>query len=129
MKSDFVPLFCVGNTIVMKVSEQTPLTALHIAALTKEAGFPNGVVNIIPGYGPTAGAAIASHPGIDKVAFTGSTEVGRLIQRAAADTIKKCTLELGGKSPGNSSPKISYVVLLSTSWVIRTMDTGDFNHG
>ena len=83
----------------MKVSEQTPLTALHIAALTKEAGFPDGVVNIIPGYGPTAGAAIAGHPGIDKVAFTGSTEVGRLIQRAAADTIKKCTLELGGKSP------------------------------
>jgi len=93
------PALATGNTIVMKVSEQTPLTALHIAALTKEAGFPDGVVNIIPGYGPTAGAAIAGHPGVDKVAFTGSTEVGRLIQRAAADTIKKCTLELGGKSP------------------------------
>merc|ERR1719365_221801 len=88
-----------GNTVVMKVSEQTPLTALHIAALTKEDGFPDGVVNIIPGMGPTAGAAIWSHPDVDKVAFTGSTEVGKLIQRAAADTVKKVTLELGGKSP------------------------------
>jgi len=67
--------------------------------LTKEAGFPDGVVNIIPGMGPTAGAAISSHPDVDKVAFTGSTEVGKLIQRAAADTVKKVTLELGGKSP------------------------------
>jgi len=64
-----------GNTVIMKPAEQTPLTALYVAELIKEAGFPAGVVNILPGYGPTAGAAIASHPGIDKVAFTGSTEV------------------------------------------------------
>ena len=84
---------------MMKLSEQTPLTGLHIAALTKEAGFPDGVVNIIPGYGETAGAAIANHPGVDKVAFTGSTEIGKIIQRNAADTLKRVTLELGGKSP------------------------------
>lgn len=83
----------------MKLSEQTPLSGLHVASLIKEAGFPEGVVNIIPGYGPTAGAAIANHPGIDKIAFTGSTEVGRIIQESAAKTIKKVTLELGGKSP------------------------------
>ena len=72
---------------------------LHIAQLIKEAGFPAGVVNVIPGYGPTAGGAIVRHPGIDKVAFTGSTEVGKLIQAQAAPTLKRVTLELGGKSP------------------------------
>jgi len=93
------PALAMGNCVVMKLSEQTPLTGLHVAALTKEAGFPDGVVNVIPGFGPTAGAAIAGHPGIDKVAFTGSTEVGRIIQKSAAETLKKVTLELGGKSP------------------------------
>jgi len=93
------PALAMGNTVVMKLSEQTPLTGLHVAALTKEAGFPDGVVNIIPGYGHTAGAAISGHPGVDKVAFTGSTEVGRIIQKAAADNLKRVTLELGGKSP------------------------------
>merc|ERR1712156_936107 len=93
------PALATGNTVVMKLAEQTPLTGLYIAELVREAGFPEGVVNVIPGFGPTAGAAIASHPDIDKVAFTGSTEVGKLIQRAAADTVKKVTLELGGKSP------------------------------
>jgi aldehyde dehydrogenase (NAD+) len=88
-----------GNCIVMKLAEQTPLTGLYIAELAKEAGFPAGVLNVVPGYGPTAGAAISSHPAIDKVAFTGSTEVGKLIQKAAADNIKRVTLELGGKSP------------------------------
>ena len=83
----------------MKLSEQTPLTGLHVAALTKEAGFPDGVVNVIPGYGQTAGAAIVNHPDVHKVAFTGSTEVGRLIQQQAAKNLKKVTLELGGKSP------------------------------
>ncbi|KAI4874488.1 hypothetical protein NFI96_028804, partial [Prochilodus magdalenae] len=68
------PALCCGNTVVIKPAEQTPLTALHVGALIKEAGFPPGVVNIVPGFGPTAGAAIASHMGIDKVAFTGSTE-------------------------------------------------------
>lgn len=77
------PALATGNVVVMKVSEQTPLTALYVANLIKEAGFPPGVVNIVPGYGPTAGAAIASHEDVDKVAFTGSTEVGHLIQVAA----------------------------------------------
>merc|ERR1719474_14636 len=93
------PALAMGNTVVMKLAEQTPLTGLHIADLVREAGFPAGVVNVVPGYGPTAGSAIANHPDVDKVAFTGSTEVGKLIQRAAADNIKRVTLELGGKSP------------------------------
>ena len=83
----------------MKLSEQTPLTGLHVAALTKEAGFPDGVINIIPGFGTTAGAALVNHPDVHKIAFTGSTEVGRLIQQQAAANLKKVTLELGGKSP------------------------------
>jgi aldehyde dehydrogenase (NAD+) len=94
------PALCAGNTIVMKLAEQTPLTGLYMASLIIEAGFPPGVVNIIPGYGPTAGAAITSHPDVDKVAFTGSTEVGRLVLRASgASNLKRVTLELGGKSP------------------------------
>ncbi|XP_074059652.1 aldehyde dehydrogenase X, mitochondrial isoform X2 [Macrotis lagotis] len=94
------PALAAGNTVVMKVAEQTPLSALYLASLIKEAGFPPGVVNIITGYGPTAGAAVAQHMDIDKVAFTGSTEVGHLIQKAAGDSnLKRVTLELGGKSP------------------------------
>ncbi|XP_030620961.1 retinaldehyde dehydrogenase 3 [Chanos chanos] len=94
------PALCCGNTVVIKPAEQTPLTALYVGALVKEAGFPPGVVNILPGFGPTAGAAIASHMGIDKVAFTGSTEVGQLIKEAAAKSnLKRVTLELGGKNP------------------------------
>ncbi|XP_022111781.1 LOW QUALITY PROTEIN: aldehyde dehydrogenase, mitochondrial-like [Acanthaster planci] len=89
-----------GNTLVMKVAEQTPLTALYIAELTKEAGFPPGVINILTGYGPSAGAAIAGHMDVNKVAFTGSTEIGHLIQQAAGKSnLKRVTLELGGKSP------------------------------
>ncbi|KAM4876553.1 aldehyde dehydrogenase 1A1 isoform 3-T3 [Thomomys bottae] len=89
-----------GNTVVIKPAEQTPLTALYMASLIKEAGFPPGVVNIVPGYGPTAGAAISSHMDVDKVAFTGSTEVGQLIKEAAGKSnLKRVTLELGGKSP------------------------------
>ena len=83
----------------MKLAEQTPLTGLYVAELCREAGFPPGVVNVIPGYGPTAGAAIAQHPDVEKVAFTGSTEIGRIIQRDAASNLKRVTLELGGKSP------------------------------
>ncbi|XP_073814694.1 aldehyde dehydrogenase X, mitochondrial [Musca autumnalis] len=94
------PALAVGCTIVMKPAEQTPLTALHMAALAKEAGFPPGVINIITGYGPTAGAAISEHPEIQKVAFTGSVEVGRIIMEAAAKSnLKRVSLELGGKSP------------------------------
>jgi len=94
------PALATGNVVVMKLAEQTPLTGLAVAALVAEAGFPPGVVNIIPGYGPTAGAAIAEHMEVDKVAFTGSTEVGHIIQKAAGGSnLKKVTLELGGKSP------------------------------
>src|SRR6202790_4087267 len=94
------PALAAGCTSVLKPAEQTPLTALRVGELMLEAGFPDGVVNILPGYGPTAGAAIARHMDVDKVAFTGSTEVGHLIMRAAADSnLKRVTLELGGKSP------------------------------
>ena len=94
------PALATGNTVVMKPAEQTPLSALRIGELIVEAGFPEGVVNILPGFGPTAGAAIAGHMDVDKVAFTGSTEVGHLIMEAAAKSnLKPVTLELGGKSP------------------------------
>src|SRR5689334_9406935 len=94
------PALAAGNTVVLKPAEQTPLTALRVGELIVEAGFPAGVVNMLPGYGPTAGAAIAWHHGVDKVAFTGSTEVGHLIMEAAArSNLKRVTLELGGKSP------------------------------
>ena len=93
------PALAVGCTVVLKPAEETPLTALRLGELLQEAGVPAGVVNIVPGFGETAGAALAAHPGVDKIAFTGSTEVGRLIVRAAADDLKKVSLELGGKSP------------------------------
>lgn len=94
------PAVACGCTCVIKPAEQTPLTALYMGSLIKEAGFPPGVINIVPGYGPTAGAAISSHPDVNKVAFTGSTEVGKLIMEAAAKSnLKRITLELGGKSP------------------------------
>jgi acyl-CoA reductase-like NAD-dependent aldehyde dehydrogenase len=93
------PALAAGNTIVLKPAEQTPVTALELGKLVQEAGFPDGVINIVPGYGETAGAALASHPGIDKIAFTGSTEVGKLIARAASDNLTKVSLELGGKAP------------------------------
>ncbi|EDV26544.1 uncharacterized protein TRIADDRAFT_37388 [Trichoplax adhaerens] len=96
----WAPAIACGNVVVMKPAEQTPLTALYLCSLVVEAGFPPGVVNVVPGYGPTAGAAVARHPDIDKVAFTGSTEVGKIIMAAAGETnLKKVTLELGGKSP------------------------------
>jgi len=93
------PALASGCTIVLKPAEQTPLTALRLGELIQEAGIPDGVVNIVPGYGETAGAALAAHPDVDKVAFTGSTEVGKLILKAAAGNLKKVSLELGGKSP------------------------------
>jgi aldehyde dehydrogenase (NAD+) len=94
------PALAMGNTVVLKPAEQTPLTALRIGELIVEAGFPAGVVNILPGYGPIAGAAIANHMDIDKVAFTGSTEVGHSIMEASGRTnLKRVSLELGGKSP------------------------------
>lgn len=93
------PALATGNTIVMKPAEQTPLTCLRLGELALEAGFPPGVINIVPGYGPTAGSAIVKHPLVDKVAFTGSGEVGKIIMAEAAETLKRTTLELGGKSP------------------------------
>src|SRR5208283_184834 len=93
------PALACGCTVVLKAAEQTPLSALRLAELILEAGFPAGVVNILAGYGETAGAALASHDLVDKVAFTGSTEVGKLIVKAAAGNLKKVSLELGGKSP------------------------------
>jgi len=94
------PALATGNTIVVKPAEQTPLTALYLGSLIKEAGIPPGVVNIISGYGPTAGAAIAGHMDVNKVSFTGSTEVGKLVQSAAGlSNCKRVTLEMGGKSP------------------------------
>jgi phenylacetaldehyde dehydrogenase len=93
------PALAAGCTVVIKPAEQTPLSCLRLGELIQEAGFPDGVVNIVPGYGETAGAALAAHPDVDKVAFTGSTEVGKLILQAAAGNLKKVSLELGGKSP------------------------------
>src|SRR5215472_6342085 len=93
------PALAAGCTVVLKPAEQTPLSALRLGELIMEAGFPEGVVNIVPGYGETAGAALAAHSQVDKVAFTGSTEVGKLILQAAAGNLKKVSLELGGKSP------------------------------
>jgi len=94
------PAIATGNCVVLKTAEQTPLSALVAANFTKEAGFPPGVINIISGFGKVAGAAISAHMDVDKVAFTGSTLVGRQIMKAAAGSnLKKVTLELGGKSP------------------------------
>lgn len=93
------PALATGCTVVIKPAEQTPLSLLYAAGLFKEAGFPDGVVNVVPGFGPVAGEAIVNHPKVDKVAFTGSTVVGKNIMKKAADDIKNITLELGGKSP------------------------------
>jgi phenylacetaldehyde dehydrogenase len=93
------PALAAGCTCVLKPAEQTPLTALRLGDLIIEAGFPPGVVNILTGYGETVGAALVTHPGVDKIAFTGSTLVGKAINKAATDTLKRVSLELGGKSP------------------------------
>ncbi|MGE5195084.1 MAG: aldehyde dehydrogenase family protein, partial [Deltaproteobacteria bacterium] len=93
------PALAAGCCVVLKPAEQTPLSALRLGELIQEAGIPDGVVNVVPGYGETAGAALAAHPDVDKVAFTGSTEVGKLIVQAASGNLKKVSLELGGKSP------------------------------
>ena len=93
------PALAAGCTCILKPAEQTPLTALRLGELIVEAGFPPGVVNILTGYGETTGAALVRHPGVDKVAFTGSIEVGKIVNKAATDTLKRVSLELGGKSP------------------------------
>ncbi len=106
------PALAAGNTVVLKPAEQTPLTALRIGELMCEAGFPDGVVNIVPGFG-AAGAALAAHPDVDKIAFTGSTEVGKKVLQASAGNLKKVTLELGGKSPNIIFPDADM------KWAIR----------
>ncbi len=93
------PALAAGCTVVLKLAEQTPMSGLRLAELFDQAGFPPGVVNVLTGYGEGAGAPLAAHPLVDKIAFTGSTEVGKLIVKASAGNLKKVTLELGGKSP------------------------------
>jgi aldehyde dehydrogenase (NAD+) len=93
------PALACGNTAVLKIAEETPLTGLWLGKLCQEAGFPDGVVNVIPGFGETAGRALVAHLDVDKISFTGSTSVGKEIMRTSADTLKKVSLELGGKSP------------------------------
>lgn len=93
------PALACGNAVVLKPAEQTPLTAIRLGELAAEAGFPPGALNVVPGFGDEAGAALVAHPDVDAIAFTGSTEVGRIVARSAADTLKKVSLELGGKSP------------------------------
>jgi aldehyde dehydrogenase (NAD+) len=93
------PALACGNTIVMKLAEQTPITGIRVAELALEAGFPAGVINVLNGFGETTGAAMVTHPGIDKIAFTGHVDTAKIIQKAAADTLKRVTFELGGKSP------------------------------
>ncbi|KAK7116548.1 retinal dehydrogenase 2-like [Littorina saxatilis] len=96
----FAPALAAGNVVIIKPAEQTPLSAIFLASLVKEVGFPDGVVAVLPGYGPTAGAALTGHKDINKVAFTGSTEIGQIIMQAAGESnLKRTTLELGGKSP------------------------------
>ncbi|MCX7569229.1 aldehyde dehydrogenase family protein [Tumebacillus sp. DT12] len=97
-----------GCTVVLKPAEQTPLSALYLAKLIQEAGFPAGVVNVVTGYGETAGKALATHPDVDKIAFTGSTEVGKLIMSYGAESLKRVTLELGGKSPNIVFPDADF---------------------
>ncbi|MFI5066969.1 MAG: aldehyde dehydrogenase family protein, partial [Streptosporangiales bacterium] len=93
------PALAAGNTVVLKPAEQTPLAALRLAQLVEEAGFPPGVVNVVPGFGPSAGAPLAAHPDVGKITFTGETETGRKIMDAARGSMKRLSLELGGKSP------------------------------
>ena len=97
--SKLAPALAAGCAVILKPAEQTPLTAIRLGELVQEVGFPDGVVNIITGFGETAGAAIVEHNGVDKVSFTGSTEVGKIILKAATGNLKRVTLELGGKSP------------------------------
>ena len=97
--SKIAPALAAGCTVILKPAEQTPLSALRLGELVQEVGFPEGVINIVTGFGETAGAALVDHPGVDKISFTGSTEVGKLILKGATGNLKRVTLELGGKSP------------------------------
>ena len=119
------PALATGNCVVLKPAEQTPLSALRLGELLLEAGLPEGVVNIVTGFGETAGAALAAHEDVDKIAFTGSTEVGRLIVQAAAGNLKKVSLELGGKSPNivfKDAPDLEVAITGAANAIF-------FNHG
>jgi phenylacetaldehyde dehydrogenase len=118
------PALTCGNAVVLKLAEQTPLSGLRLAELIDEAGFPAGVVNVLTGYGEGAGAPLSAHDMVDKVAFTGSTEVGKLIVKAAAGNLKKVTLELGGKSPAIVFPDADVNKAIS-----GTASAIFFNHG
>lgn len=118
------PAIAAGCTLVLKPAEQTPLTAIYLGSLIKEAGFPPGVINIVPGYGPTAGAALVNHPDVNKLSFTGSTEVGQfIIQGSGKSNLKRVTLELGGKSPNIIFPDadLDYAVEVSHQAVMANM--------
>src|SRR5438876_3275837 len=114
------PALAAGNTVVLKPAEQTPLSALRLAELAQEAGLPPGVLNVVTGFGPTAGAALVDHPGVDKIAFTGSTAVGQEIMGRAARTLKPLTLELGGKSPniGFADADVDHAVRGASSAIV-----------
>jgi phenylacetaldehyde dehydrogenase len=118
------PALATGCTVVLKVAEETPLSGLRLGEILQEAGVPDGVVNIVPGFGETAGAALAAHPGVSKVAFTGSTDVGKLIVQAALRDLRKVSLELGGKSPNIilDDADIEAAIAGSTAGIF-------FNHG
>jgi phenylacetaldehyde dehydrogenase len=119
------PALATGNCVVLKPAEQTPLSALRLGELLLEAGLPEGVLNIVTGFGETAGAALAAHPDVDKIAFTGSTEVGKLIVQAAAGNLKKVSLELGGKSPNvvfRDAPDLQQAISGAANAIF-------FNHG
>ena len=119
------PALATGNCVVLKPAEQTPITALRLGEILQEAGVPDGVVNIVTGMGETAGAALAAHDEVDKVAFTGSTEVGKMIVEAAASNLKKVTLELGGKSPNiifKDTPNLEQTIAGAANAIF-------FNHG
>ncbi|WP_137890294.1 aldehyde dehydrogenase family protein [Ramlibacter sp. 2FC] len=118
------PALACGNTAVLKPAEQSPLTTLRLGELIQEAGLPPGVVNIVPGFGATAGAAMAEHPDVDKIAFTGSTGVGRQIMQAAAGNMKKVTLELGGKSPNIIFPDADLDKAIETAVVAFCRNSG-----
>ncbi|KAH7933223.1 hypothetical protein HPB49_010403 [Dermacentor silvarum] len=116
---------CTGNTVVVKPAEQTPLTALYAASLVRDAGFPPGVVNVVPGFGETAGAALSNHMDVDKIAFTGSTQVGRLMLKASGDTnCKRVSLELGGKSPLIVFPDADLQVAATVAHLSVFLNTG-----
>jgi acyl-CoA reductase-like NAD-dependent aldehyde dehydrogenase len=122
--SKLAPAIAAGCTVVLKPAEQTPLSAIHLASLVKEAGFPPGVINIVPGYGHTAGAALTNHPHVNKITFTGSTEVGQIILQGAGKTnLKRVTLELGGKSPNIVFPDsdLDFAVEVSHQSVMTNM--------